>query len=81
MRPNVEVELTVSGNTLKARGAGVLNLSINPRTNLFEMYGDYTLSEGSFQLSLQNIINKRFVIEDGSTIQWTGSPMDAWATG
>ena len=77
VRPNVEVELTVSGNTLKARGAGVLNLSINPRTNLFEMYGDYTLSEGSFQLSLQNIINKRFVIEDGSTIQWTGSPMDA----
>ncbi|MDE7123485.1 MAG: translocation/assembly module TamB domain-containing protein, partial [Alistipes sp.] len=77
VRPNVEVELTVSGNTLKARGSGTLNLAINPRTNLFEMYGDYILSEGSFQLSLQNIINKRFVIEDGSTIQWTGSPMDA----
>ena len=41
------------------------------------MYGDYTITEGSFLFSLQNIINKKFVIEDGSTIQWTGSPMDA----
>ena len=44
---------------------------------VFEMYGDYTITEGSFLFSLQNIINKKFVIEDGSTIQWTGSPMDA----
>ena len=27
--------------------------------------------------SLQNIINKRFIIEEGSTIQWTGEPLDA----
>lgn len=77
VRPGVEVELTVSGNTLRARGDGTLNLQINPRSNVFEMYGDYTITEGSFLFSLQNIINKRFVIENGSTIQWTGSPMDA----
>ena len=77
VRPGVEVELTVSGNTLRARGDGTLNLQINPRSNVFEMYGDYTITEGSFLFSLQNIINKKFVIEDGSTIQWTGSPMDA----
>mgnify|MGYP000760031026 CR=1 FL=1 len=72
-----DVTLTVSGNTLRARGDGTLNLQINPRSNVFEMYGDYTITEGSFLFSLQNIINKKFVIEDGSTIQWTGSPMDA----
>ena len=72
-----DVTLTVSGNTLRARGDGTLNLQINPRSNVFEMYGDYTITEGSFLFSLQNIINKRFVIENGSTIQWTGSPMDA----
>ncbi|MBD9234892.1 MAG: hypothetical protein EGR20_08505, partial [Alistipes onderdonkii] len=77
VQPGVEVELTVSGNTLRARGDGTLNLQINPRSNVFEMYGDYTITEGSFLFSLQNIINKRFVIENGSTIQWTGSPMDA----
>ncbi|MDE5708124.1 MAG: translocation/assembly module TamB, partial [Alistipes sp.] len=77
VRPNVEVELAVSGNTVKARGEGSLNLQIAPRSNVFEMYGDYSIREGSYQLSLQNIINKRFTIESGSTIQWTGAPMDA----
>ena len=77
VRPGVEVELSVSGNTLKGRGDGTLNLQINPRSNVFEMYGDYTITEGSFLFSLQNIINKKFIIENGSTIQWTGAPMDA----
>ena len=77
VRPNVEVELAVSGNFVKARGEGSLNLQINPRSNVFEIYGDYTIREGSYLLSLQNIINKRFTIESGSTIQWTGGPMDA----
>ncbi|WP_418992282.1 translocation/assembly module TamB domain-containing protein [Alistipes sp.] len=77
VRPNVEVELTVSGNVVKARGEGMLNLEIKPRSNVFEMYGDYTITEGSYLFSLQNLINKRFVIENGSMIQWTGSPMDA----
>ena len=77
VRPNVEVELSVSGNAVKARGEGTLNLQIDPRSNVFEMYGDYTIREGSYLLSLQNIINKRFTIESGSTIQWTGAPMNA----
>ncbi len=77
VRPNVEVELSVSGNAVKARGEGTLNLQIDPRSNVFEMYGDYTIREGTYQLSLQNIINKRFTIESGSTIQWTGAPMNA----
>ncbi len=77
VRPNADVELTLAGNTLKARGEGTLNLQIDPRSNIFEIYGDYTLTEGSFQLSLQNIISKRFTIENGSSIQWTGAPMDA----
>ena len=43
------------------------------------MYGDYTITEGSYLFTLQNIINKRFIIENGSTIQWTGEPLDAAA--
>ena len=77
VRPNVEVELDVAGNTVKARGEGSLNMQIDPKSNIFEMYGDYTITEGSFMLSLQQIINKRFTIENGSSIQWTGSPMNA----
>lgn len=75
--PNVDLELTVSGNVIRARGTGTLSMQINPKSNVFEMYGDYTIEDGSFHFTLQNILNRRFEIEQGSTIQWTGSPMNA----
>lgn len=80
VRPNAEVQLVIDptvGDIIKGRGEGLLNLRINPKSNIFEMYGDYTISEGSYLFTLQNIINKWFVIEPGSTIQWTGEPLDA----
>lgn len=77
VKPNAELELSVSGNTLKARGDGSLNLLINPQSNVFEMYGDYVISQGSFLFSLQNILNRKFTVEPGSAIRWTGSPLNA----
>ncbi len=77
VRPNVELELTVSGNVIRSRGTGTLNLQINPTSNVFEIYGDYTIDDGSFLFTLQNILNRKFDIESGSTIQWTGSPINA----
>ena len=80
VRPNAEVQLVIDptvGDIIKGRGDGSLNMRINPRMNIFEMYGDYTIEEGSYLFTLQNIINKRFIIESGSTIQWTGEPLDA----
>lgn len=65
------------GSALKGRGNGMLNLHINPGNGIFNMYGDYTLIEGSFLFSLQNIITKKFIIESGSMIQWTSEPVDA----
>lgn len=78
--PNAEVQLVIDptvGDIIKVRGDGILNLNIVPRANVFDMYGDYTITEGSYLFTLQNIINKRFIIESGSTIQWVGEPMDA----
>lgn len=80
VNPNAEVQLVIDptvGDIIKGRGNGALNLRINPRMNIFEMYGDYTIEEGSYLFTLQNIVNKRFVIDAGSTIQWTGEPLDA----
>ena len=79
-RPDLEVQLVIDptvGDIIKARGEGVVNMHIVPQSNIFEMYGDYTISEGSYLFTLQNIINKLFIIESGSTIQWTGDPVDA----
>ena len=77
VKPNVEVEMMVSGSPIKARGEGLLTLDIEPQSNVFNMYGDYMIREGSYNFSLQNIISKQFEIEQGSMIQWTGDPIDA----
>ena len=80
VRPNAEVQLVIDptvGDIIKATGEGQLNLRVNPQANIFEMYGDYTIEKGSYLFTLQNVINKWFDIEPGSTIQWTGEPLDA----
>ncbi len=77
---NAEVQLVIDptvGDIIKARGNGSLSMRIVPSANVFDMYGDYTITDGSYLFTLQNIINKRFLIESGSTITWTGDPMDA----
>ncbi len=78
--PEANFQLVIDptvGDVIRGRGEGQLNLRINPKDNIFEMYGDYTITEGSYLFTLRNIINKRFVISPGSTIQWSGNPLDA----
>ena len=65
------------GDAIKANGNGIFNLVINPSKNIFSMIGDYEITSGSYLLTLQNIINKKFTIEPGSTIKWTGDPINA----
>ncbi|MFR9603491.1 MAG: translocation/assembly module TamB domain-containing protein [Rikenellaceae bacterium] len=65
------------GDVIRGRGEGRMNIRVNPTANIFDMYGDYTISEGNYLFTLRNIINKRFIINPGSTIQWTGDPLDA----
>ncbi len=80
VRPNAMFQLVIDptvGDVIKGRGEGALNLHINPKANVFEMYGDYTITEGSYLFTLQNLINKKFIIDEGSTIHWTGEPVDA----
>ena len=77
VRPNLEAEIMISGSPIRARGEGLLNLVIDPKGNGLEMFGDYRITEGSYHFSLQNLLSKKFVIRDGSTIQWTGAPADA----
>ena len=78
VQPNLEAEILVAGSPIKTRGEGLLNLVIDPSaTNPFELFGDYRIREGSYDFSLQNLISKKFVLQNGSTIQWTGAPTDA----
>lgn len=64
------------GDIIKARGDGNIKLKINSKGD-FKMYGDYVIDNGDYLFTLQNIINKKFAIEKGSVIKWSGIPYKA----
>lgn len=61
-----------SGDVIKARGDGNLNMKINSKGK-FDMLGDYVLSTGDYLFTLENFITKKFEIEKGSSIKWNGN--------
>jgi len=64
------------GDIIKVRGNGDMLLNIDNR-GTFKMYGDYTIKGGDYLFTLQNIVNKKFTVQNGSKITWTGDPTDA----
>lgn len=74
-----EVQLIMdktSGEIIKGRGNANLRLTINSIGN-FEMYGNYEISEGEYNFTLQNVISKKFKVAKGGTIRWNGDPLKA----
>lgn len=65
-----------AGDIIRGRGNGKLNLQIDTKGD-FNIFGDYEITEGAYNFTLYNIINKEFLIEPGSLISWTGDPYEA----
>lgn len=61
-----------SGDLIKARGDGILNMKINSKGK-FDMFGDYVLSTGDYLFTLEDFITKKFEIQRGSSIKWNGN--------
>jgi hypothetical protein len=77
--PDAEIQLIFDqkvGDVLRTTGRGNIKLNINT-SGEFKMYGDYVVEEGDYLFTLQNIINKRFYLEKGGTIKWSGVPYEA----
>lgn len=77
--PDAEVQLVFDsklGDLMKARGTGTLHMTLDKEGD-FTIFGDYLIEDGEYQLTLGNIFNKRFVVEEGGTISWNGDIMDA----
>lgn len=76
---NAEVQIILdetAGDIIKAKGNANIKMEINPEGN-FNMFGEYSISQGDYLFTLENVINKRFKIEEGSTITWNGDPYNA----
>ena len=65
-----------STDSLVVKGEAALSLTID-QSGKMSLTGAYHLSDGSYMVSLESVIKKKFDIEAGSTIIWNGDPLDA----
>jgi len=65
-----------TGDIIEGRGYGALQIAV-PRDGDFKMFGEYTINTGDYLFTLYNLINKKFSIQRGGTISWTGDPYTA----
>lgn len=64
------------GDIIRAQGEGLLRFGMNNDGDI-TLSGNYTVERGDYLFTLQNVINKRFTIEQGGTIIWSGDPYNA----
>ena len=62
-----------SGDIIRGRGNGDIKLEIDTKGE-FNMFGDFNITEGGYNFTLYNLINKEFEILSGSKITWYGDP-------
>jgi len=65
------------GDVIRSQGSGNLQVSIDNKNNL-SLFGEYTVEQGEYLFTLQNVINKKFEIQQGGTIEWNGNPNEAY---
>lgn len=63
-------------DSLVVKGEAALSLTID-RSGKMSLTGAYNLDEGSYLVSFESIIKRKFDINSGSTIIWNGDPLDA----
>lgn len=66
----------IAGDKIKANGSGNMRMSYNSDGEL-DLYGTYTLSKGTYNFTLQDLIVRDFKIRDGSKITFNGDPLAA----
>ncbi len=67
----------VGGDRIRARGNGAMRMRYGSRDNDLRLYGTYTLEQGNYNFTLQDIIIKDFIIKQGSSITFNGDPYAA----
>ncbi|NLL28930.1 MAG: translocation/assembly module TamB [Bacteroidales bacterium] len=74
--PDAEVQIVFDpkiGDIMKGSGTGRLRMSID-RSGEFLMFGNLEIEKGEYLFTLENIVNKKFLIDKGGIISWNGDP-------
>lgn len=64
-----------AGDIIRGRGNGDIKIQVDSKGE-FNMFGTYVFTEGRYNFTLYDIINKEFEIKPGSSITWTGNPYE-----
>ncbi len=65
-----------TGDNLRIQGEADLNMLMDPNGNI-SLSGKYEVKSGHYELNLFGLVNRRFEMAEGSTVNWNGDPMDA----
>ncbi|MFN4298786.1 MAG: translocation/assembly module TamB domain-containing protein [Thermaurantimonas sp.] len=77
--PDAEAQLILDdryNDMMRANGQGRLSLTVPPSGNI-SLVGSYQINKGVYNFNFQGIVSRKFLIEPGSTITFTGDPLAA----
>lgn len=64
-----------AGDKITAIGSGAMRLHYDTQSDNIDMFGRYTLDEGNYRFSFEDIILRDFKIRSGSSISFNGDPL------
>lgn len=77
--PNAEFQMIidpVNDDKITGNGAGIIKMELT-KQGAFNMYGTIDIERGEYKLTAANFFTRRFIIDKGSKIAWTGDPLEA----
>jgi hypothetical protein len=77
--PDAKMQLIFNstvGDAISGYGSGDLRFNYDKEGN-FYMYGDYKIDKGDYMFTLQNVLARKFHIQQGGLISWNGDPYGA----
>ena len=77
--PDATIRLLMDSHTndyITMQGNGMLRATYYNK-GAFNLFGTYTLSHGTYGITIQNIIKKNFTFREGGTFVFGGNPYDA----
>ena len=75
VRAYVEIDKG-AGNVAVVSGQGSVNINMRPSRAVFDLNGDYNISEGNYQFVLPGILSKTFTVQRGSSVKFGGDIMN-----
>ncbi len=87
LRINLQAEVTpdavirvvmdpATGDGIRTRGTGNVRADFYNKGDI-RMFGNYNVTQGTYQFSIQEVIRKEFNLKEGSSISFSGDPTEA----